>query len=89
MFVLVLQFDNALVCFQDVAGKELHLGVTSIGLVVFQNGVRINVFSWGKIVKISFKRKQFFIQLRREQVSKFFSFQQVFESMIIIFNTET
>ncbi|KAF4521553.1 hypothetical protein B566_EDAN001273 [Ephemera danica] len=42
------------------------LGVTSIGLVVFQNNIRINTFSWSKIVKISFKRKQFFIQLRRE-----------------------
>ncbi|RZF45166.1 hypothetical protein LSTR_LSTR007129 [Laodelphax striatellus] len=51
---------------KDSANKELHLGVTSIGLVVFQNGIKINTFSWGKIVKISFKRKQFFIQLRRE-----------------------
>ncbi|XP_073970241.1 protein tyrosine phosphatase Meg isoform X3 [Rhodnius prolixus] len=52
---------------RDSANKELQLGVTSTGLVVFQNGVKINSFSWGKIVKISFKRKQFFIQLRREQ----------------------
>ncbi|XP_014294110.1 tyrosine-protein phosphatase non-receptor type 4 isoform X2 [Halyomorpha halys] len=51
---------------RDSANKELQLGVTSTGLVVFQNGVKINNFSWGKIVKISFKRKQFFIQLRRE-----------------------
>ena len=40
--------------------------MTSIGLVVFQNLVKINTFSWTKIVKISFKRKQFFIQLRKE-----------------------
>lgn len=53
---------------QDSTNKEIQLGVTSIGLVVFQNGIKINVFSWSKIVKISFKRKQFFIQLRREQV---------------------
>ncbi|XP_031778840.1 tyrosine-protein phosphatase non-receptor type 4 isoform X2 [Nasonia vitripennis] len=52
---------------KDSANKEIQLGVTSIGLVVFQNNTRINVFSWSKIVKISFKRKQFFIQLRREQ----------------------
>lgn len=53
----------------DSAGKEINLGVTSIGLVVFQNNVRMNVFSWSKMVKISFKRKEFFIQLRREPVS--------------------
>ncbi|XP_043281323.1 tyrosine-protein phosphatase non-receptor type 4 isoform X3 [Venturia canescens] len=52
---------------KDSTNKEIQLGVTSIGLVVFQNNIRINVFSWSKIVKISFKRKQFFIQLRREQ----------------------
>lgn len=52
----------------DSTGKEIQLGVTSVGLVVFQNNVRINVFSWSKMVKISFKRKEFFIQLRREPV---------------------
>ncbi|XP_072382863.1 tyrosine-protein phosphatase non-receptor type 4 isoform X1 [Diabrotica undecimpunctata] len=51
---------------RDNANKEIQLGVTHLGLVVFQNNVRINVFSWSKIMKISFKRKQFFIQLRRE-----------------------
>lgn len=51
---------------KDNANKDLELGVTSIGLVVFQNKIRINTFSWSKIMKISFKRRQFFIQLRRE-----------------------
>ncbi|XP_034945429.1 tyrosine-protein phosphatase non-receptor type 4 isoform X1 [Chelonus insularis] len=52
---------------RDSTNRDIQLGVTSIGLVVFQNNIKINVFSWAKIVKISFKRKQFFIQLRREQ----------------------
>ncbi|MCL4125534.1 UNVERIFIED_CONTAM: hypothetical protein GTU68_019628 [Idotea baltica] len=30
----------------------------------------MNTFSWAKIIKVSFKRKQFFLQLRREVVSK-------------------
>ena len=51
---------------KDSAGRDIQLGVTSIGLVVFQACVKINTFSWTKIVKISFKRKQFFIQLRKE-----------------------
>lgn len=55
----------------DSTGKEIQLGVTSVGLVVFQNNVRINVFSWSKMVKISFKRKDFFIQLRREPVNTY------------------
>ncbi|GAB6030554.1 hypothetical protein CHUAL_007419 [Chamberlinius hualienensis] len=51
---------------RDATNAEIQLGVTAVGLVVFQNGVKINTFSWAKIVKISFKRKQFFIQLKRE-----------------------
>ncbi|BFZ01359.1 hypothetical protein BsWGS_04397 [Bradybaena similaris] len=51
---------------RDQNSTDIQLGVTSAGLVVFQNNVKIHTFSWAKIVKISFKRKQFFIQLRRE-----------------------
>ncbi|CAH4027088.1 unnamed protein product [Pieris brassicae] len=51
---------------KDYNGKDILIGVTSIGIVVFQNNIRVNTFSWSKIVKISFKKKQFFIQLKRE-----------------------
>lgn len=51
---------------RDSTNADIQIGVTSLGLVVFQNNLKINTFSWAKIVKISFKRKQFFIQLRRE-----------------------
>lgn len=51
---------------KDNANKDIELGVTHIGLVVFQNNIKINTFSWSKIMKISFKRKHFFIQLLRE-----------------------
>ena len=53
---------------QDSSGRDIQLGVASVGLVVFQNKKKINTFSWAKIVKIAFKRKEFFIQLRRELV---------------------
>ncbi|XP_030380218.1 tyrosine-protein phosphatase 1 [Scaptodrosophila lebanonensis] len=50
----------------DSNGIELQLGVSAVGLLVFQHGLRVNTFSWSKMVKVSFKRKDFFIQLRRE-----------------------
>jgi tyrosine-protein phosphatase non-receptor type 4 len=50
----------------DSSGKEIMLGVSSIGLLVYQHSIRKNTFSWSKMVKVSFKRKDFFIQLRRE-----------------------
>ncbi|CAG7818039.1 unnamed protein product, partial [Allacma fusca] len=37
-----------------------------MGISVYHNGIKINTFSWSKITKIAFKRKGFFIQLRRE-----------------------
>ncbi|KAL8615564.1 hypothetical protein ACOMHN_016141 [Nucella lapillus] len=66
---------------RDQSNVEIQLGVTSAGLVVFQNNVKINTFSWAKIVKISFKRKQFFIQLRRDVVLDAFSSFQVTDSV--------
>lgn len=50
----------------DSTGKEIQLGVSGIGLLVYSNELRINTFSWSKMTKVSFKRKEFFIQLRRE-----------------------
>ncbi|KAM3835921.1 LOW QUALITY PROTEIN: tyrosine-protein phosphatase non-receptor type 4-like [Diretmus argenteus] len=51
---------------RDQSNTEILIGVMSAGIVVYKNRVRINYFPWLKIVKISFKCKQFFIQLRRE-----------------------
>ncbi|XP_015681201.1 tyrosine-protein phosphatase non-receptor type 4 isoform X2 [Protobothrops mucrosquamatus] len=42
------------------------IGVMSGGILIYKNRVRINTFPWLKIIKISFKCKQFFIQLRKE-----------------------
>ena len=58
---------------KDCRGQEIELGVASHGLSVWQvegRGVRrLNAFSWAKIVKISFKRRHFFVQLRAEGVN--------------------
>ncbi|XP_056144880.1 tyrosine-protein phosphatase non-receptor type 4 [Lampris incognitus] len=51
---------------KDQSNTEILIGVMSAGIVIYKNRVRINYFPWLKIVKISFKCKQFFIQLRRE-----------------------
>uniref|UniRef100_A0A7N6BY84 Tyrosine-protein phosphatase n=1 Tax=Anabas testudineus TaxID=64144 RepID=A0A7N6BY84_ANATE len=51
---------------RDQSNTEILIGVMSAGIVVYKNRVRINYFPWLKIVKISFKCKHFFIQLRKE-----------------------
>nr|XP_033801315.1 tyrosine-protein phosphatase non-receptor type 4 isoform X2 [Geotrypetes seraphini] len=51
---------------RDQSNNEILIGVNSGGILIYKNRVRINTFLWLKIVKISFKCKQFFIQLRKE-----------------------
>jgi len=51
---------------QDHEGVTLHLSVTHLGILVFQNLVRINTFSWAKIRKLSFRRRKFLIKLHPE-----------------------
>uniref|UniRef100_A0AAY4CNU7 Tyrosine-protein phosphatase n=1 Tax=Denticeps clupeoides TaxID=299321 RepID=A0AAY4CNU7_9TELE len=53
-------------CARDQSSTDILIGVMSSGISIYKNRVRINFFPWLKIVKISFKCKQFFIQLRRE-----------------------
>lgn len=56
---------------KDSCGKDIDLGVTSCGMIVYQNDHVVNEFSWAKMLKISFKRRTFFIELKRELVSSF------------------
>uniref|UniRef100_A0A671KK46 Tyrosine-protein phosphatase n=1 Tax=Sinocyclocheilus anshuiensis TaxID=1608454 RepID=A0A671KK46_9TELE len=51
---------------RDQSNTEIFIGLMSAGIAIYKNRVRINYFPWLKIVKISFKCKQFFIQLRKE-----------------------
>lgn len=47
---------------KDSSGVDIQLGVTGTGVVVFRNHRKVDTFTWAKIIKISFKRKQFYIQ---------------------------
>ncbi|XP_007257147.3 tyrosine-protein phosphatase non-receptor type 4b isoform X2 [Astyanax mexicanus] len=51
---------------RDQTTAEVYIGVMSAGISIYKNRVRVSHFPWVKIVKISFKSKQFFIQLRKE-----------------------
>ncbi|XP_018655073.1 putative 4.1 G protein [Schistosoma mansoni] len=51
---------------RDHEGLALNLAVTHLGLLVFQNLIKVNTFSWAKIRKLSFKRKRFLVKLHPE-----------------------
>ncbi|KAJ1346775.1 hypothetical protein KIN20_001674 [Parelaphostrongylus tenuis] len=47
-------------------GKDLPIGigVNSYGMVIFHEGKKINEFAWATIMKISFKKKSFYVQIK-------------------------
>ncbi|XP_066547666.1 tyrosine-protein phosphatase non-receptor type 3 isoform X2 [Amia ocellicauda] len=51
---------------RDPNNTELLIGIASGGLAVFRNMICTSFFSWVNIIKISFKRKRFFVQLRQK-----------------------
>ncbi|KAL9964479.1 hypothetical protein ACROYT_G028125 [Oculina patagonica] len=51
---------------KDKDNVELFLAAANMGVSVFQNGSKINTFSWAKIRKLSFKRKRFLVKLHPE-----------------------
>uniref|UniRef100_A0A3B3BDE4 FERM domain-containing protein n=1 Tax=Oryzias melastigma TaxID=30732 RepID=A0A3B3BDE4_ORYME len=56
---------------KDSEGVTIMLGVCSSGLLVYRDRLRINRFSWSKILKISYKRNNFFIKIRPEEFDQF------------------
>lgn len=55
---------------KDSSGIDIQLGVTCDGVVVFKNNRKVDTFTWTRIIKISFKRKQFFIQTRGDSADQ-------------------
>ncbi|XP_077364573.1 uncharacterized protein LOC144009007 isoform X2 [Festucalex cinctus] len=56
---------------EDSEGVAIMLGVCSSGLLVYRDRLRINRFSWPKILKISYKRNNFYIKNRPEEFEQF------------------
>ncbi|XP_039262694.1 tyrosine-protein phosphatase non-receptor type 4-like [Styela clava] len=55
---------------KDLDGSDLEIGVATDGVGLFKNGELCNKYEWSKIVKISFKRKQFYIQLQKDKIKE-------------------
>lgn len=53
---------------KDLDGNDIEIGVATDGMGLFRNRELRHKYEWAKIVKISFKRKQFFIQLQKDRV---------------------
>uniref|UniRef100_A0A8C1XF08 Erythrocyte membrane protein band 4.1 like 2 n=1 Tax=Cyprinus carpio TaxID=7962 RepID=A0A8C1XF08_CYPCA len=49
---------------KDSEGVDIMLGVCANGLLIYKDRLRINRFAWPKILKISYKRSNFYIKIR-------------------------
>ncbi|KAJ8334911.1 hypothetical protein SKAU_G00405500 [Synaphobranchus kaupii] len=56
---------------KDLDGVDIMLGVSSGGLMVFKDKLRINRFPWPKVLKISYKRSGFFIKIRPSELEHY------------------
>ncbi|XP_077480358.1 uncharacterized protein LOC144091687 [Stigmatopora argus] len=56
---------------RDSEGVAIALGVCGSGLLVYRDRLRINRFSWPKILKISYKRNNFYVKIRPEEFEQF------------------
>ncbi|KAG8187075.1 hypothetical protein JTE90_016173 [Oedothorax gibbosus] len=56
---------------KDSEGIDIMLGVCSSGLLVYRDRLRINRFAWPKILKISYKRNNFYIKIRPGEFDQF------------------
>uniref|UniRef100_A0A8C6TM45 Erythrocyte membrane protein band 4.1 like 2 n=1 Tax=Neogobius melanostomus TaxID=47308 RepID=A0A8C6TM45_9GOBI len=56
---------------KDSEGVDITLGVCANGLLVYKDRLRINRFAWPKILKISYKRNNFYIKIRPGETEQF------------------
>ncbi|XP_046732349.1 band 4.1-like protein 3b isoform X3 [Silurus meridionalis] len=56
---------------EDSEGVEIMLGVCGSGLLIYRDRLRINRFAWPKILKISYKRNNFYIKIRPGEFEQF------------------
>uniref|UniRef100_A0A3B3DXP2 FERM domain-containing protein n=1 Tax=Oryzias melastigma TaxID=30732 RepID=A0A3B3DXP2_ORYME len=68
---LVGNLSECLAPDEDSEGVEIMLGVCASGLLIYRDKLRINRFAWPKILKISYKRNNFYIKIRPGEFEQF------------------
>ncbi|XP_056405930.1 band 4.1-like protein 1 isoform X4 [Hyla sarda] len=56
---------------KDSESIDIMLGVCANGLLIYRDRLRINRFAWPKILKISYKRSNFYIKIRPGEYEQF------------------
>ncbi|CAF3259287.1 unnamed protein product [Rotaria sp. Silwood2] len=56
---------------QDSENVDINIGVSANGLLVYRDKLRINRFAWPKILKISYRKRYFYIKLRPSEFDQY------------------
>ncbi|CAB3403279.1 unnamed protein product [Caenorhabditis bovis] len=52
---------------RDANGLPIEIGVGCVGIKVFHDGMKMSEYVWSRIMKLSFRKKQFLVQVSGEQ----------------------
>lgn len=56
---------------RDMENVEIYIGVGFHGIVIYRDRMRIGRFAWPKVLRISYKKNNFFLKIRPDYVSVF------------------
>lgn len=54
---------------RDMENVDIYLGVGFHGIVIYRDRLRIGRFAWPKVLRISFKKNNFYLKIRPDNVS--------------------
>jgi len=57
--------------YQDGRNQTVEIGVSCVGLLLYQDRLRVNRFMWPKIIKFSYKWNNFSLKVRPGEVVNF------------------
>lgn len=58
---------------RDAEGEKIKLGICASGIIVYKDKVQMNRFVWPKVLKLSYRRKKFYIKIRPGEFEEFAS----------------
>ena len=64
------------------------IGVCAAGLLIYRDKLRINRFAWPKILKIAYKRNNFYIKVRPGEVGWFYCLQNITDFILIVYDED-
>lgn len=63
---------------KDTENVDIYIGVGFHGVVIYRDRLRIGRFAWPKVLRISYKKNNFYLKIRPDYVSYLVYFKYLF-----------